>query len=69
MADGGNTFIERTMDFLACFCSILKPDEQNNETDHYIEHPFVFEIISHLLEVSFTLLIISISIFTHVLDF
>ncbi|XP_018564704.1 condensin complex subunit 3-like [Anoplophora glabripennis] len=51
--DGGTTFIEKTMNFVASFCSVLKPNQPDcNETDNYIEHPFVFEIISYLLETS-----------------
>ncbi|KAJ8910833.1 hypothetical protein NQ315_015568 [Exocentrus adspersus] len=55
--DGGNAFVERTMDFIASFCSILKPEAQPDEVHldeslDDIEHPLVLEIILYLLEAS-----------------
>ncbi|KAJ8969726.1 hypothetical protein NQ314_001614 [Rhamnusium bicolor] len=52
--DKGNKYVEKTIDFIALFCSMLKSKqiEPNDDTVDYVEHPLLSEIFAYLLETS-----------------
>ncbi|KAL3284965.1 hypothetical protein HHI36_019094 [Cryptolaemus montrouzieri] len=45
-----NPFIERAMEFIASFCYVIKQTFDENDSNTVNEHPFLANIISHILE-------------------